>query len=78
MLQPEETNLDLIVQNSVTPNLNLTWNLGQHDLHYLNVWSDVVASSNIGFHQGGDFIGSFSGSYNELRDKPTVKVGAPE
>ncbi len=52
--------------------------MGQHDLRYLNVWSDVDICSTIGFNQGGDFIRSFSGSYTELRDKPTGGVGAPE
>ncbi len=77
MMLPLETNFDLVVQNSVTPCAHLTFNLGQKDLRYLNVWSDVVACSNIGFHQGGELIGSFSGSYNELRDKPTTN-GTPE
>ncbi len=70
MLPPEEINIDMVLQNLVTPSLNLTWNLGQKDLRYLNVWSEVVACSNIGFRSGGNFIGAFSRSYNEVRDKP--------
>ena len=76
ILLPVETNLVIVVKNSVTPSAHLTYNLGQKGLRYLNVWSDVVACSNLGFHQEGNFIGAFSGSYNELRDKPTL--GAPE
>jgi hypothetical protein len=30
-----------------------------------------LATSSIGLHSGGTFTGTFSGSYNELRDKPT-------
>ena len=60
----------------MTPSANTAFNLGQKDLRYLNVWSDVAAFSNLGFYQEGNFIEAFSGSYNELRDKPTF--GAPE
>jgi hypothetical protein len=70
MLPPVEINFDLVVQNSVTPSVTSTSNLGQKDLRYLNSWFDHVATSNIAFHSGGNFIGAFSGSYNELRDKP--------
>ena len=72
MLPPVETNYDIVVQNSATPNTNTTFNLGQKDLRVVSVWSEKVACSNIGFHSGGNFIGSFSGSYNELRDKPDL------
>ena len=75
ILPPVETNFDIVVQKNVTPSAHLTNNLGQKDLRYLNVWSDVLACSHIGFHQEGNFIGAFSGSYNEPRDKPTF--GAP-
>ncbi len=78
MIPPVETNFDVVVQDNVTPSVQVTYNLGQKDMRYLNVGSDVVACSNIGFHQGGDLFGSFSGSYNELRDKPTGGVGTPE
>jgi hypothetical protein len=72
MLPPVETNYDLVVQNSVTPSANTTYNLGQKDLRYLNVWSDQVACSNIGFHSGGNFVGTFDGSYASLRDTPEL------
>ena len=29
-----------------------------------------MACSNIGFHSGGNFVGTFDGSYASLRDKP--------
>ena len=72
MLPLADTNYDLVVENSATPSANMTFNLGQKDLRYLNVWSDIMACSNIDFHSGGNFIGVFSGSYNELRDKPKI------
>ena len=70
MLLPVETNCDFVKQNSVTPSASTTYNLKQKDLRYLNVWSHLVACSNVAFHSGGNFIGAFSGSDNELRDKP--------
>ena len=72
MLPPVETNFDLVIGNSVTPSANTTFNLGQKDLRHLNVWSNNMACSNIDLHSGGNFIGVFSGSYNELRDKPEL------
>ena len=70
MLPHIETSFDLVAQNNINPSANSTYNMGQKDLRYLNVWSDLVATSNIAYHYGGNFIGAFSGSYNELRDKP--------
>jgi hypothetical protein len=70
MLPPVEANYDLVVQNSMTPTYNTTYNLEQKDLRFLNVWSDLVAISNIAFHSGSNFIGSFNRSYDWLRDKP--------
>ena len=72
MLPPDETNFDLVVENSVTPSANTTSNLGQKDPRFLNTWSDLVACSNVAFHSEGNFIGAFSGSDNELRDKPEL------
>ncbi len=72
MLPPVETNYDLVMQNNVTPSANTTYNLGQKDLRYLNVWSDQVACSNIGFHSGGNFVGVFDGSYASLWDTPEL------
>ena len=43
MLPPVETNYDIVVQNNVTPSANMTYNLGQNNLRYLNVWSENVA-----------------------------------
>jgi len=69
MLQQVEKNYDLVAQNNVTPSANMTYNLWQKDLRYLNVWSENVACSNIDFHENGNFIGSFDGSYDSLRVK---------
>jgi hypothetical protein len=71
MLPPAQTNYDIVMQNSVTVITNLTYNQGQKDLRYLNVWSDRVACSNVAFHSGRNFIKEFFGSYLQLRDKPT-------
>jgi hypothetical protein len=50
MLLPVEINYDLVLGNSATPSANTTFNLGQKDLRYLNVWSDLVACSNVAFY----------------------------
>jgi hypothetical protein len=76
MLPPVETNYDLVMQNNVTPSAKTTYNLGQKDLRYLNVWSDLVACSNVAFHSGENFIGVFDGSYDSLRGKP--KLSPPD
>ena len=75
ILPPEETNFDLVVQNSVTPSAHLTYNLGQKDLRYLNVWSENASSSNLIFQNCDDQL-KFNGSYEQLRDKPIF--GAPD
>ena len=75
MQPPTEANYDIVVQNSVTPSANDVWNLGQKDLRYLSVWCDNVACSNLVFQDNGMVVGSFSGSYNDMRDKPVG--GAP-
>ena len=72
LLPRVDYNYDIVVGNSVTPSTNTTYNLGQKDMRYLNVWSDLVACSNVPFHSGGNFTGNFSGSYNELREKPEI------
>jgi len=72
MLPPVETNYDLVVKNSLIPSANTTNNLGQKDLRYLNVRSENVACSNIDFHSGGNFVGTFNGSYDSLRNKPEI------
>ena len=76
MLPPVETNYDIVVHNSLTPSANLVYNLGQKDLRYSTVWCDNLACSNLFFHDNGVFVGSFSGSYNDLRDKPAGGVGS--
>jgi hypothetical protein len=72
MLPIVETNYDIVVANSVTPSARTTYNLRQKDLRYLNVWSENVACPNIDFYSGGNFVGTFNGSYDSLRDKPEV------
>jgi hypothetical protein len=72
MLPQVETNYDLVVQNSVTPSMNTTYNLGQKDLRFLTVWSENVACSNLSFHSDGNFVSTFDGSYASLRDKPEL------
>jgi len=42
MQPPVETNYDIVVQNSVTPSANGVCNLGQKDLRYLNVSTDLL------------------------------------
>ncbi len=74
MPPPFETNYDLVIGNNMTSNVNTTFNLGQKKCRYLNVWKYFVACSNICFHtDDGVFVGEFSGSYPELRDKATAR-----
>jgi hypothetical protein len=75
MLPPAETNFDVVVQNNVTPSAHVTYNLGQKDLQYLNVWSVNARCSNLIIQNGEEQL-QFNGSYNQLRDKPTF--GAPD
>jgi hypothetical protein len=77
MFPPVQTNLDLGVGNNVTPSASLVFNMGQKDIRFLNVWSENTICSNIGFHSGGNIYARFSGSYNELRDKPVLLQGPP-
>jgi hypothetical protein len=49
MQPPAETNYDIVVHNSVNPNVNLAWNMGQKELRYLNIWCDNEANSNLDF-----------------------------
>ena len=72
MLSPAENHYDIVVQNSATPSADLAYNLGQKNLFYLNAHAEYVTCFKIGFQSGRNFIGSFSGSYNELRDKPLI------
>ena len=70
-----ETSYETVVQISVTLGANGVWSLGQKDLRYLNVWCYNLACSNQVFQDNGIVVGSFSDSYNDLRDKPLG--GAP-
>jgi hypothetical protein len=77
MNPPEETNFDIVVQNSVTPSANLAYNLGQKLLRYRNVWTDNVICNTVAFHSDGVLNGTFTGSFTELRDKPDVSTPGP-
>jgi hypothetical protein len=72
MLPHVETNFDLVVGNNVAPSANTTFNLGQQNFRFLNVWSETVACSNLSFHSGGNFVSTFDGSYASLRGKPEL------
>ena len=54
MLPPEETHFDLVDLNSVTPSVNLTWNVGEKDLRCLNVLSKFVCCSDLILQNGED------------------------
>jgi hypothetical protein len=78
MLPPVETNFDIVVQNNVTPSA-AGFNLGQSGLRYQDVWTENVACNAIGFHSEGELNGTyFTGSCNELRDKPDFSSSQPE
>jgi hypothetical protein len=67
MNPPEKNNLDIVVQNSVTPSANLVYNLGQKLFRYRNVWSDNVICNTVAFHFDGVLNGTFTRSFKELR-----------
>ena len=70
MLPVAGTNYDIGVQSSATPSVDMAYNLGQKDLRYLNDHAEYMTYSEIGFQRDESFIEAFSGSCNELRDKP--------
>ena len=74
MLPPAETNYDIVIQNSVTPNAYLAYNLGQKDLRYLNGNAEYVTCSEIGFQSGGNFIGPFPGATTSSRISPSFII----
>jgi len=69
MSPPEATNFDIVMLNSVTPSANVTWNLGQNGRRYLYIYTEFVRCNRVVFDAGST---SFWGSYNELRDRPTI------
>lgn len=74
MFPPETTNLDVVVRNSLTPSINRAYNIGQRELRYRYVYSDYVSCSNICFFDGASAVKNFTGSYNELSDKPVLSA----
>ena len=72
---PDNTtaNNDIVAQNSLTPSLHRTYNLGQAGRNWLLAYIQEVRTEGIRFFSDTfDNTGThFTGSYNELRDLPT-------
>jgi hypothetical protein len=75
MFPAETTNFDIVALNSITPSVNNTWNLGQNGRRFLHVYTETLRCRGIGFDTGST---SFTGSYNELRDKPNMGDYVPD
>ena len=73
-LVPEAFNEDIIGLNSITPSTDLQWNLGQYTRRWLYGYIDEVRTRGVAFMQNNNFADStfFTGSYNQLRDKPDL------
>ena len=67
---PEASNFDVVISNSLTPSVSSTYNIGQRGRRYNVVHSDFVNCHEIFF----DDFNPFSGSYNELRDRPSTSI----
>ena len=74
MLPPAEINYDIVVQNSVTPSVDMAYNLSLKDLRYLNVHAEYVTCTEIGFQSGGNFIGSFPGAITSSGTSPSFPI----
>ena len=73
LLTPESTNFDIVAANSITPSAHKTWNLGQQNRRWLYAYIDEVRTRGITFFDTDPFAATFfTGSYNELRDKPAA------
>ena len=73
LINPEQTNFDIVAANSITPSAHKTYNLGQQGRRWAYVYADEVRSRGIGFFDTDPFQSTyFTGSYNELRDKPDI------
>ena len=71
ILPPEGTNFDLIAQNSLSPSAHKIWNLGQQGRRWLYAYIDEVRTRAVTFFDTDPNTATFfTGSYNELRDKP--------
>jgi hypothetical protein len=67
---PQTTNFDVIAQDSVSPSANGIYNLGQLFRRWLWTHTEIVKCNRIFFDAGPNVV--FTGSYNELRDKPST------
>ena len=65
----ETTNFDVITSNSITPVSHQVYNLGQRFRRYNVVHTENLNLTTAIFDNGARHT-YFSGSYNELRDKP--------
>jgi len=70
MMEPtEDNNLDITTFDSITPDNHDAYNLGQHQLRYRHVFARELHATT-GIHFNGAWTNPFTGSYNELRDRP--------
>jgi hypothetical protein len=72
----ETTNFDIITNNSITPVSHQVYNLGQRYRRYNLVHTNFINCTTAVFDDGVRQT-YFSGSYNELRDRP-ASVGQPD
>ena len=73
LINPEPENFDIVAYNSITPSDHKTYNLGQQGRRWAYVYADEVRCRGIGFFDTDPFQSTyFTGSYNELRDKPNI------
>jgi hypothetical protein len=70
----ETTNFDIITNNSITPVVDKVYNIGQRFRRYNVVHTENLNLTTAIFDNGVRQT-YFSGSYNELRDKPTISGG---
>jgi len=70
----ETTNFDIITDNSITPVSHQVYNIGQRFRRYNVVHTENLNLTTAIFDNGVRQT-YFSGSYNELRDKPTISGG---
>ena len=67
-LRIHNTNFDIVAYNTIAPSANTTWNLGQLARRWFNIHAEIVRCNRIVFDANPTI--QFSGSYNDLRDKP--------
>ena len=60
MWPPETSNFDVIVQDSITPITDVTYNLGQHGRRYRNLFAEAIQTSALRCAEGGSiYLGSY-------------------